>query len=488
VLRSRPINAFLFEPPPANYGIIKQVVLLVLLAMWYFTIHQQLPYMLRHTPDELFMPTGLMAWWPAQKPVALAVDFVMHTRGLLMTLWFFAAIGLGGRWPLLFTGMLFFVHYGLFKAASGTTHTWHIPLFTILILGFFTCPGEWSIDGLIHRYVRHYPFPVKSAGIWDGFAFKLVMCCSAYVMFAGGVAKLRYGGLDWLNGESLGYFLKEMPVIKGEIGQLLSGFLHKNPFMIRVLSVWTIGLELSAPLVLFFMRFRWPFVLNAWAFHIGIYLLMSPRYFPQMTVYLLFLNIPGIAGSIESKSAVILAPKISRMSTWLATGMISFLLIVFVWIIVAAREPFPLSHVPMYGNRMTDEYIGDFKRSSLRTLKGYQLAGRQYLQDEQPWYLYVHTGRMLDVEVWNGHKWAQLGKSFIQGYVNPQLWSHRITRALSSDIQHKLALDFNHPYSNSRKVFQAVAQQRNQILKKRFKYRLMWMGDDGPIEIARSNP
>jgi hypothetical protein len=207
-----------------------------------------------------------------------------------------------------------------------------------------------------------------------------------------------------------------------------------------------------------------------------------------MTVYLLFLNIPGIAGSIESKSAVILAPKISRMSTWLATGMISFLLIVFAWTMVAAREPFPLSHVPMYGNRMTDKYIGDFKRSSLRTLKGYQLAGRQYLQDEQPWYLYVHTGRMLDVEVWNGHKWVQLGKSFIQGYVNPQLWSHRITRALSSDIQHKLALDFNHPYSNSRKVFQAVAQQRNQLLKKRFQYRLMWMGDDGPIEIARSNP
>ena len=444
--------------------------------------------MLRHTPDELFMPTGLMAWWPAQQPVALAVNFVMHTRGLLMTLWFFAAIGLGGRWSLMFTGMLFFVHYGLFKASSGTSHAWHIPLFTMLILGFFTRPGEWSTDGLLHRYVRHYPFPVKSAGIWDGFAFKLVMCCSAYVMFAGGVAKLRYGGLDWLNGESLAHFLKEMPVIKGDIGQALSDFLHKNPFMIRVLSVWTIGLELSAPLVLFFMRFRWPFVLNAWAFHIGIYLLMSPRYFPQMTVYLLFLNIPGIAGSIESKDAVIFAPKISRMSTWLATGMISFLLIVFAWTMVAAREPFPLSHVPMYGNRMTDEYIGDFKRSSLRTLKGYQLAGRQYLQNEQPWYLYVHTGRMLDVEAWNGDRWEKLGKSFFEGHVIPHLWNHRITLALCNDLQYKLPPEFNLPFSKTSKVFQAVVQQRNQLLKKRFQYRLMWMGDDGPIEIARSNP
>ena len=132
--------------------------------MWYFTIHQQLPYMLRHTPDKLFMPTGLMAWWPKQHAVELAVDFVSHTRGLLISLWFFAAIGLGGRWPLLFTGMLFFVHYGLFKASSGTSHAWHIPLFTMLILGFFTRPGEWSTDGLLHRYVRHYPFSGQIRG------------------------------------------------------------------------------------------------------------------------------------------------------------------------------------------------------------------------------------------------------------------------------------------------------------------------------------
>jgi hypothetical protein len=203
--------------------------------------------------------------------------------------------------------------------------------------------------------------------------------------------------------------------------------------MIRVISVWTIVLELTAPLILFFPRVRWPFVMNAWAFHIGIYLLMLPRYFPQMAVYLLFLKIPGVVGNNKSNAAVTLLPQFSRTSTWRASAIIGLLLIVFTWTMVAAREPSPLSHIPMYGNRMTDEYIGNFKRSSLRKLKGYQLAGRQYLQDEQPWYLYVHTGRMLDVEVWNGHKWVQLGKSFIQGYVNP--FRHEFIRTLEG-IQH----------------------------------------------------
>lgn len=484
----RSLNTFLFEPPPADHSFTKQLVLAALLLMWYFTIYQHLPYMLQHTPDELFMPTGLMAWWPEQQPVKLAVDFVHHTRGLLMILWFFAVIGFGGRWPLLFTGIILFVHWGLFKAASGTTHTWHLPLYSILIMGFFTRPGPMTLDGLCSRYFRGYPFLVKSAGIWEGFAIKLVLCCTAYVLFAGGIAKLRYGGMDWLSGDSLRYFLKEMPVIKGDIGHLLSNFLHKNPFMIRVLSVWTLLVELTAPLILFFPRFRSPFVMNTWAFHIGIYLLMLPRYFPQMTVYLLFLKIPGIAGSNKSNTEVTLLPQISRTSTWLASAIIGFLLMVFTWTIMSEREPFPLTHVPMYSNRMTDKYIGDFTRSSLRTLQGYKLAGTQYLLNEQPWYLYVQTSRILVVELWDGYEWEQLGNTFYEGYVNRHLWNHRITLAFCSDLKHQSIPEFNRSFFHSMKVFQAVARQRNRLLKKRFQYRLMWMGDDGPIEIARYDP
>ena len=444
--------------------------------------------MLGHTPDELFMPSGLMSWWPDQHAVQWASIFVSQTRELLVVLWFFAAIGFGGRWSLLLAGLLFFVHYGLFKAASGTTHTWHLTLFTLLILGIFSRPGNFTVDGLLSRYFHNYPFPVKPGGIWEGFGIKLVMCCTAYVLFAGGIAKLRYGGMDWLSGETLSHFLKEMPMIKGKIGQSLYGVLESHPFMFRMLSVWTVALELSAPFILFFPRFRWPFVLNAWAFHIGIYLLMLPRYFPQMTVYLLFLNLPGFAGEFQKNKEAPHLQKISRISTWLAAGLISFLLLVFTWTMVAAREPYPLTHVPMYSNRMTDEYIGDFQKSSLRTLKSYQSAAIQYIQSEQPWFLYVYTGNMFNVEVWNGYEWEQLGKSFYEGNINRHLWYHRLTWAFCSDMQYQYAHEFKPTFLNTTKIFQAVARQRNGLLNQRLQYRLMWTGDDGPVEIAKFMP
>jgi hypothetical protein len=148
-------------------------------------------------------------------------------------------------------------------------------------------------------------------------------------------------------------------------------------------------------------------------------------------------------------------------------------------------EGYPFSSIPMYSNRMTDSHIGHFDKKTLHILEGYRKAGMEYLSTGQPWFLMVHTGRILDVEIYAHERWKSMGQAFVYGHINNRLWLQRMTVALSEDLSsgqnHAPHLRFAH----CQRMFVALCAQRDSLLGVSNAYRLMWKGDDGPVELVR---
>jgi Vitamin K-dependent gamma-carboxylase len=88
-----------------------------------------------------------------------------------------------------------------------------------------------------------------------------------------GIAKLRGGGIAWINGESLrnhvAYSAARLRVL-GETPSPLAAPLMKQLWLLTPLALATLVIELGAPVVLFFARLRWLWVAAVVAMHAAI--------------------------------------------------------------------------------------------------------------------------------------------------------------------------------------------------------------------------
>lgn len=100
--------------------------------------------------------------------------------------------------------------------------------------------------------------------------------------FVAGATKLRAGGGAWLSGRALGDWLAFDAVRKIELGSFYSpiaAWLAAAPALLVGLSVFTLIVELGAPLALLSPRIARGWVLLAWAFHAGVLLAMAIGFF-----------------------------------------------------------------------------------------------------------------------------------------------------------------------------------------------------------------
>jgi hypothetical protein len=126
-----------------------------------------------------------------------------------------------------------------------------------------------------------------------------------------------------------------------------------------------VALELASPLALFSHRARVAIFLGAPAFHVGVFLVMVPWYWPQMVCYLLVLDWGRIARALRRRPAIgadhagtaAPAARAARVAALSATAVAALLLAVA----VARIEWWPLTHVPMYS-----AYTGGYDRDALR--------------------------------------------------------------------------------------------------------------------------
>jgi hypothetical protein len=88
-----------------------------------------------------------------------------------------------------------------------------------------------------------------------------------------GITKLRNGGEGWLTGEALGGWLSWDALRKIELGSTaspLAPFVASHPALLQVLAIYTLIVELGAPVALVDAKLARGWAVLAWSFHAGI--------------------------------------------------------------------------------------------------------------------------------------------------------------------------------------------------------------------------
>jgi hypothetical protein len=148
-------------------------------------------------------------------------------------------------------------------------HTEHLVAVHLLVLGFAPAAAAWAWS----RRRRPAPPPGREYG-WPVQVMALVTVV-AYVL--AGIAKLRNGGGDWLVGDVLRNQVAFDNLRKELLGAWHSpvgGWVVQFAWLFPPLAVATVVVELGAPVAFLGGRWRTAWVLAAWAFHVGIALLM----------------------------------------------------------------------------------------------------------------------------------------------------------------------------------------------------------------------
>jgi hypothetical protein len=88
-----------------------------------------------------------------------------------------------------------------------------------------------------------------------------------------GIAKLRYGGWSWLDGDVLRNQVATDALQKTLLGATsspLSGWVASHGWLLVPASIAALAVELGAPMALLGGRWRDGWVAAAWLFHVGI--------------------------------------------------------------------------------------------------------------------------------------------------------------------------------------------------------------------------
>jgi hypothetical protein len=111
-----------------------------------------------------------------------------------------------------------------------------------------------------------------------GWAIRTMVVVTACTYVVAGIAKLKLGGSEWLGGELLRSQIAFDNLRKIELGSSFSRFgvwMIRHPFVFAPLAAATLVLELGAPLSLRGGRVALVWSSAAWAFHLGIALMMN---------------------------------------------------------------------------------------------------------------------------------------------------------------------------------------------------------------------
>jgi hypothetical protein len=111
-----------------------------------------------------------------------------------------------------------------------------------------------------------------------GWPIRLIWAVTVATYFIAGLAKLRLTGLDWIDGEVLRSHLAHDAIRKIQIGSVHSAFglwLARYDWPARILSPFTLLLELGAPLALCSRRIAVIWAIGAWSFHVGVLATMA---------------------------------------------------------------------------------------------------------------------------------------------------------------------------------------------------------------------
>ena len=223
-------------------------------------------------PSTDFDGVGILAPVSAPPPdgVLVAIILVALAAGLATTL--------GWRYrPSVITFAVAMLLLTTLRGSWGQLlHFENLMVLQLLVLAASPAADAWSLDARRLSADRRpsatepsvrYGWPIAVAGL---------VTVATYVIT--GIAKVRYGGIDWISGDTLqnhiAYSFARLDLIGGN-PPVLGELAVRQGWVLGAAAVAAIVIELAAPAALIGPRSRNVWVLAAWSMHVGIFLTMA---------------------------------------------------------------------------------------------------------------------------------------------------------------------------------------------------------------------
>jgi len=178
--------------------------------------------------------------------------------------WRFRIVG-----PIFALGML---ALGSYRASWGQLlHFENLMVLYLLIVALTPSADAWSLDARRSAGGRRDVAHGESTAYGWPLALASLVLVLTYVI--AGIAKLRYGGLDWVFGDTLrnhvAYAAARLDLLGGAPSPF-AGLGVRLDWMWPFAAAATIAIELAAPIALVGGRLRTAWVVASWSMHLGI--------------------------------------------------------------------------------------------------------------------------------------------------------------------------------------------------------------------------
>ncbi len=272
--------------PPERLAVLR--ILTIGFATGYLAIRSPAYYALTDNPESTFEPLGVLSGMSA--PVA---GWTLGA-GLVATVLTGAAATAGWRYRL--SGPAFAVLLLLittYRSSWGQILWFEIlVVLHVIVVGLAPAADALSFDD------RRRGRPDVRPGPRYGWPILVVSVITVTTYFIAGIAKFRYGGSDWVDGDVLVNhvaFTAARLEVFGAASSPLAVPLVKAPIVASVFAVGAVVLELAAPVALVGGRVRTIWVVSTWLMHTVIALTMFVV-FPYPLAGMAFASLFAIEG------------------------------------------------------------------------------------------------------------------------------------------------------------------------------------------------
>lgn len=351
----------------------------------------QAPQLFNFTLPAFFSSEGAMKLWPAG---FLTLSKVTLVRNVTLLAWVCCILGVGGDLPPKVVGFGIVFLHGIVQGCIGTSHRWYVPVYTCLAAAWSNGNGELSLDKyLFDTFGEAYPFPPPNyqqdeASISiSGLSRKLVLIAGISTLFFGAITKFMNGGLAWLDGKTLAYYVSSE---ENGRSMWLKNLFIDYPWFSFFLSIASIGLEAISIVAIFIPWTRPIILISAAGLHLGIWLTMWPNYFPQTWCYGIglawvysgygYVTNQGIEENMIPSLDKFLALGENHPSVLAAIWISTFLSFFLVFVALFRIEYWPVTGIPMYS------FYRDlsFSYKHLRDVKQAQLVAKEHMDSGYP--------------------------------------------------------------------------------------------------------
>jgi hypothetical protein len=298
----RGLERYWFSPAPARRLATLRVLTGAFCTIYLVSRMRALAHF-EHLASSSFEPVGAARW--LSQPLASAWVWSAWSLCFLLSV----AFTLGFRFRITgpaFAAMLLWVTS--YRSSWGMVfHTENLLVLHVFVLALSAADAELS------HGKPNAKAPAQDARF--GWPIRLLCALTVCTYLVAGVAKLRFSGLAWIDGDVLRGHLAFDAVRKIHVGSIhspLGLWMARTPWVSDLLSPFTLLVELGAPLALLSRRLGLGWAWAVWAFHLGVLLSMAIAFpYPLCGI--------GLA-SFTRAERIWNWPGFSRVERWLSRG------------------------------------------------------------------------------------------------------------------------------------------------------------------------